>query len=122
VASIESELYGDGGNLTRVMYGSNARHVPAWLYVQQAGPGVASFVGASRVAGGANPLLYGTARTHVFVVGEIIVRPHVAIATDAYRGHGLGGLATSSNDIGEMLRHGELIVGTQQMLDRIRDH
>jgi hypothetical protein len=111
------ELY--GGDMAQVMYGRNARHVPAWCYLQNQGPGYVSFVGASRM-GAPHPLRYGSEREHVFAVGEIIFRPHVAIATDALRGTGLAGLATGSHDTDEMLANGELIIGTEQMLEQIK--
>jgi hypothetical protein len=122
--SAERELlYGDA-DMARVMYGDNARRVPAWLYVQDQGTdskgAYVSFVGASRVADGPHPLRYSSGRTHLFVVGEIMVRPHLAVATDALRGHGLSGLATAGHDIGEMLSDGELIIGTEDMLRSMR--
>lgn len=108
-------IYGDT-DMARVMYGENARHVPCWLYTQ--GPGsVISFVGASRT-GGPNPLAYSQRATQ-FIVGEIIVRPHLVIATDALRGMGLGGLATDSHDIGRMLSDGERVIGSEATLGRI---
>jgi hypothetical protein len=126
-------LYGDT-DMTRVMYGENARHAPAWLYTQ--GPGeVVQFVGASAVQGAChwdcaqshghrdNPLVYGANRWPIqFIVGEIIVRPHLVIGTDSreFVGMGLGGLATAGHDMGEMLAHGELIAGSEATLARIR--
>lgn len=92
---------------TRVMYGERARHVPAWLYVQDVGAGVVSFAGASRVDSKAHPLRYGSERTHQFIVGELIVRPHQVIATDALRGTGLEGLVRGAHDIDAMLEIGE---------------
>ena len=108
-------------DMAKVMYGENARHIPAWMYVQEQGPGVVGLIGASRTAEGTpHPLLYGTNRTHVFVVGEIIVRPHIAIATDALTGMGAGGLYLGSHEFGDMLGDGELIVGSDATLNRIR--
>ncbi len=116
--SIEGELYGD--HAVRLFWGPDARHVPAWMYVQRQGVGTVSFVGASRVDV-PHPLWYGrTLWQHGFMVGELIVRPRVLIGTDALRGMGLGGLATHGHDLDEMLEDGELIVGTPEMLDRLR--
>ncbi|GGM52846.1 hypothetical protein ACFFX1_55310 [Dactylosporangium sucinum] len=100
------------GNLdmAQVMFGENARHVPAWLYVQHQGDDMVSFVGASRVAGH-HPLRYGSDRTHQFILGEIIVRPHLIVSTDALRGYGLSGLATSDHNPSEMLAAGEILLG-----------
>jgi hypothetical protein len=106
--------------MTRVLYGVDALHVPAWFYVQNQGPGLVSFVGASAVMP-SHPLRYGTQFEHVFIVGEVVVRPHIAIGTDALTGTGLGGLATSDHDIEHMLSNGRLIAGSQEMLDRLRE-
>lgn len=104
-----ADLYG-GIEPVRIMFGQNARHVPAWLYVQHQGDGMVSFVGASNV-GDPHPLRYGSDRTHQFIVGEVIVRPHLVVATDTLRGLGLPGLATHDHDIAAMLRDGERLIG-----------
>jgi hypothetical protein len=93
------------------LLGQHARHVPAWLYVQRQDTGIVSFVGASRTDSPVHPLRYGSDRTHQFIIGEIIVRPHLVIATDILRGDGLGALATADHDITQMLRNGEPIIG-----------
>lgn len=102
-------LYGDL-DMTAVLCGEHARHAPAWMYVQDAGPGVVSFVGASRVQGGQpHPLRYGSPRTHLFVVGELVVRPRLVVATDTLRGMGLAMLATHDHDVQAMLADGEIL-------------
>ena len=114
-------LYGDT-DMARVMYGENARHVPAWAYVQRHGPSVVGLVGASAVADGTpHPLLYGSGWQHVFVVGEVVVRPHVAIGTNALTGHGAGSLYLGPHDFGEMLADGKLLVGSEASLRRVRE-
>lgn len=110
------DLYG-GEDMARVLYGKNAHHVPAWVYVQRQADNVVGLVGASRVPQGtAHPLLYGSSRQHVFIVGEVIVRPHLAVATDALRGYGAGSLYISGHDVGEMLDQGEMVVGSEEKL------
>lgn len=105
-------LYGDV-DMTRVLFGVNARQVPAWLYVQDQADGMVSFVGASKVEPGQpHPLRYGPERTHQFVVGELIVRPQLVVATDALRGMGLSGLIQQGYpDFDAMLRRGETVIG-----------
>lgn len=88
------------------------RHVPAWMYVQDAGPGLVSFVGASRVPSQpeVHPLRYGSERTHQLIVGEFVLRPHYALATDALIGTGLGGIAGRGfHDLESLLGNGELL-------------
>jgi len=106
-------LYGDL-DVAQIMFGANARHVPAWMYVQDAGAGTVSLVGASRVAQPAHPLRYDSGRCHQFVIAELIVRPHLVVATDALRGSGLAGLATGGHDIGAMLTNGETVIETPE--------
>lgn len=114
-----SGLY-DGVDMDRVLYGEKARRVPAWMYVQQQdNNGMVSFVGASNVDG-LNPLRFGSERTHQFVLGEIIVRPRLVIATDSLRGMGLSALATGDHDFARMLADGEAIIGAPERARRTR--
>ncbi|MFI6112913.1 hypothetical protein [Kitasatospora sp. NPDC051164] len=98
--------------LAGLMLDPHARHVPSWMYVQDSGPGLVTFVGSSRISGtgDAHPLRYGSRRVHQLIVGEIVVRPHYAVGTDALRGQGLGGLATSSHDFRAFLERGEVVL------------
>lgn len=127
-----TSLYGDV-DMTRVMYGQNARHVPAWMYVQDQGPGTVGLVGASRIPGGQeqeHPLAYGGGYyalgsstpywAHHFIVGEVIVRPHLVIATNALKGDGAGSLYLGDHDFGRMLSDGQVVVGSDATLNRIR--
>ncbi|MEU6406148.1 hypothetical protein [Streptomyces sp. NPDC046985] len=98
--------------LAGLMLDPHARHVPSWMYVQDSGPGLVTFVGSSRIpgTGDAHPLRYGSRRIHQLIVGEILVRPHYAVGTDALLGHGLGGLATNGHDFRAVLEHGEIVL------------
>lgn len=107
-----SDLYG-GVDMTAVMFGQHARQVPAWMYVQNQGDGVVSFVGSSRVPDGPHPLRYGSDRTHQFIVGEIIVRPHLIVATDSLRGDGLSSLVTGAHDLDAMRANGETLLAVR---------
>ncbi len=100
----------DGVDMTAVLFGANARHVPAWLYVVDQGPGLVTFVGSSRVEDAAHPLRYGSIRSHQLIVGEVVVRPHEVIATDTVRGYGLSGLVTDMRPVNELLEDGEYVV------------
>lgn len=104
----------DGVDMAQVMYGQNARHVPAFLYVQNQGDGVVSFVGGSALpAGSVHPLRYGSDRIHQLIIGEVVVRPHVVVATDTLGGHGLDGLILGHHNLGQMLARGEMLIGTE---------
>jgi hypothetical protein len=100
----------EGDAYARLIFGQYARHVPGWLYVQE-GPDerTVSFVGSSRVSDGPHPLRYGSRRTHQLAIGEVIVRPHLVVASDIARGAGLAGLVTGEfHD--PMIRSGEVLV------------
>jgi len=121
------------------LLGSGAIRVPAWCYVQDQGRDpkrgpIVSFIGASAFAGpdGDHPLVFGKGHyegygeperpgryTHYLLNGEIIFRPGVVIGTNALRGYGLGSLVLGHESTEAMLADGELIRGTQEMLDRI---
>lgn len=76
----------------QAVFGEHAVHVPAWVVVQDAGPGLVSFIGASRVES-PHPLRYGSDTVHQLIVGEVIVRPHTVTASNAGIGQGLENLA-----------------------------
>jgi hypothetical protein len=48
------------------------------------------------------------------MVGEIVVRPHMLLGTDALIGEGLGNLV-SGHDIAKMLERGEAIIGDRDV-------
>lgn len=98
----------DADIYTQAMFGSHARHVPVWMWVQGDSDAVI-IAGGSRGNGHAHPLRYGSDATHQFILGELIVRPHLVFETDHYRGSGVSGLLTSGTDIEEIVRHGNLI-------------
>jgi hypothetical protein len=87
----------------QMMFGIHARQVPAWMFVQRSGDGV-SFVGASA----SSALTWESTQTHQLVLGDVVVRPHFAVASDVFRGRGLQGLATA--DHGEFLSAADMSV------------
>jgi hypothetical protein len=113
--------------MARVMYGQNARQVPCWMYVQHQGASdgtdTVGIIGASRVPvapGAVHPLRYGTDWAHHFIVGEIIVRPHIVIGSNALQGYGAGNLYLGEHEFGAMLADGELVTGSPDVLRRVR--
>lgn len=82
--------------MTKIMYGQHAVHVPAWFYVQGGSKQQDTVVimGASKVEPD-NPLRFGSTMIHQFVLGEIIVRPHLVVETDRLKGTGAASLLTS---------------------------
>ena len=127
-------MSGDGGAAARLFFGDQAVHVPAWFYVQDQGPGVVGLVGSSKTAGD-NPLRFGAPHyddsrgyagqgpgywSHHLVVGELVVRPHLIIGTNAVQGQGISGLYTAGHDLDAMLADGELVYDTAGTLARLR--
>ncbi len=77
----------------KLMYGEWSRRVPAWMYVQDSGEGHRTFVGATA----STELSYSQPHVHQLIMGEIIVRPHFAVSSNAFRGYGLTGLAMANH-------------------------
>ena len=77
-----------------------------WMVVQNAGPGLVSFIGASKSI----DMRYGSDMTHQLIVGELIVRPHYVISSNHFRGYGLAGMLTSACDLGEWIHNGGQIL------------
>lgn len=96
---------GDAEAMAQALFGRFARHVPMWMVVQSAGAAGVTFVGASHDA----RLRYGSTMTHQLILGEFIVRPHVAIESDRYQGLGLSGFLRHCADLEEWLANGELL-------------
>lgn len=132
----------DAPDMVTAILGQNAVRVPAWCFVQDAGrdpqrgPTV-SFIGASAFTGpdGDHPLMFGRGHyesngwgreaekpgrfTHYLLNGEVIFRPSLVVGTNALRGSGLGHLVLGTWTLDELMAQGELIRGTQEMLDSI---
>jgi hypothetical protein len=120
--SVAGELYGgDDQAVLQALLGENARQGTGWLYVQEQGDGLVSFVGAAREQPARpHPLRYGSDRTHQFVLGQVILRPSLVIATDTLRGRGLSGLTTGPHDLKGMLADGEILIATDPVLRKLR--
>lgn len=81
---------------TKVMFGENAVHCGFNMIVQDAGDGKIIVVAQSTSPrkGKQHPLQFGSKRTHVLCMGDIVVRPHMVFGSDAFRGSGLSHLIT----------------------------
>jgi len=97
-------LYG-GLDMTKVMFGENAKQAGGWVVLQNQGDEGIMFAGATRDPN----FFYGTL-THTLVVGEILIRPKCAINSDDFRGFGIGGFWTGMPTPEEWIRNGKIIV------------
>lgn len=96
---------GDEEAMMHALFGRFARRVPMWMVVQETGNVGVTFVGASRDL----RLRFGSTMTHQLILGEMIVRPHVAIESDRYQGLGLSGFLTQCADLEEWFANGRLL-------------
>ncbi len=89
--SAASALFGDV-DMTKVMWGERARHVPLNLIVQRVDNTTGKVTGVFQTDAGL-PLMYDSKRTHVLILGDAVIRPRLAMGSDAFVGWGIAGLA-----------------------------
>ncbi len=89
--------------LTAIL-GTDGKRMRAWMKVWKSGSGCA-FVGASKDSS----FMCNAEETHVLLIGDLIVLPDLAIASNHLRGYGAAGLLTDDgNDL--WLENGRVIV------------
>jgi hypothetical protein len=88
---------------TQALFGVHARRVPIQLAVQQAGEHTVSAILISR-----SDLTFGSKLTHQLILGDAIIRPHVVLESDAFKGHGLSGLAMTPLD--DWVEQGQILI------------
>lgn len=95
----------------RAMFGQNAVQVPINFIMQDNDdPDIVSGVFQLKHPLGRN-LRFGSKKTHVLALGDMVFRPHLVVETDAFRGHGITGLYTSGfADIDTWVRQGTILV------------
>lgn len=97
----------------RAMFGAHAIQIPFNLIVQGdpiKHPDTASGVFQLRHPL-AKQLYFGSTKCHQLILGEIVLRPHLVIESDAFAGHGIGGLYTSAfDDIDTWIREGNVLL------------
>ena len=102
----------DFGLSMKQLLGKRAEHVPMHGIIQRGyADGVVLCVFASKLPP-VNPLEFGASETHLFVHGDMIVRPHTVFASNHCRDMGIEGLITSSSfcDLDEWKEHGRQIL------------
>jgi hypothetical protein len=90
----------------RMMFGCHAVRVPIQMAVQQASEHTLVTVTLTRAMPG--DLRFGSDKAHQLVLGDAVIRPHVVLETDAFKGHGLGGLAMEP--VEEWVRQGNVLL------------
>ena len=101
-------------DMTKVIFGINAIRVPAWMVLQDTG-GITSFIGATRT-----PIkdFWGLQAIHKLIVGELIIRPHIAVSSNECAGTGLEGFLHDPWMDDAWLR-GVQMVGTKEKLLKV---
>jgi len=97
-------------DMTKVMFGINAVHVPMWMVVQNQREAGTMFAGASRSL----QLMYGADKTHTLILGEAIIRPHIVVASNDFQGHGIGNFWTILPTPEQWLANGDILVATER--------
>lgn len=87
-----SSLFGDL-DIAKIMFGQNAFHIPFNMIVQQVGDGDKA-AGIFQTESG-KPLYFGSVKSHVMILADVVVRPQLVLATDEMAGHGIGGIYSS---------------------------
>ena len=91
--------------MTRAMFGQYAVRVPMWMVVQDCAGGKVSFIGATQD----QRLRYGATEIHQLILGELIVRPHIIVASNKYAGTGMSGLLKQNHTLEEWLADGRVV-------------
>lgn len=107
--------------MTRALYGCHAVHVGMNLIMQNQGDGTVIIVAQSRIPeAGAHPLLFGSQRTHVLCLGDIVVRPHLVCASDSFRGEGLSNLIRTGFVSTDKWLQGDVILDNLPRLNELK--
>ncbi len=78
---------------TKAMFGQHAIHIPVNIIVQDMSSQGDGNITAVLQSSAGRPLMFGGKMTHQLIMGDMVLRPHLVVESDAFRGHGLSGLA-----------------------------
>ncbi len=77
----------------RMMFGSNAVFCGFNYIVQEVEDGKVLIVAQSTSRTAAHPLRFGSKRTHVMAMGDVVFRPHIVLGSDKLQGRGMTSIA-----------------------------
>ena len=117
-------MFNDGVDYNKVMFGENAVHCGFNMIVQDTGDGKIIVVAQSTSPRkGQHPLQFGSKRTHVMCMGDIVVRPHMVFGSDAFRGVGLSNLIRNAFTSPEQwIDEGDIVLDNVSRLDEMKKH
>lgn len=106
----------EGMDMAKVMMGQNAFHIAMNLIIQTYGNDTAAGVFQTKQG---KPLYAGSERSHILMLGDMIYRPRVIVASDAFQGTGIGGLFTSGfTEMDKWIETGDLILVPDELKPR----
>lgn len=102
----------------KMLFGDQAVRTGFNMIVQDAGDGRILVVGQSS-GNGSHPLQFGSKRTHVLAMGDMVFRPRLVFGSDEFRGVGLNGLAKRAFlDTDSWITRGDTIIDNESKLHR----
>jgi hypothetical protein len=106
-----ASLYG-GVDIAKLMMGNRAFQIPLNIIAQRmsADPKDGTVVGVFQTSNGL-PLVHNSDLTHVLMLGDVIVRPHVMVGCNAFQGRGMNSLLMSGfADMDTWITDGTILV------------
>lgn len=98
----------EGLDINKVMYGQNAFQIPINMISQEVEGEKVTGVFQTSIG---LPLRFNSQRTHILILGDLVFRPRLVIASDHLRGSGFAGLAKDGfADMDGWLQHGDIIL------------
>jgi len=95
-------------NYAKVLMGEHALSLPFNFVRQKADEQRGLILGQET----GRALAFGSDMTHVFVMGDMVFRPHLAIESNHCKGMGAAAIITSSSfcDVDEWIRNGNILL------------
>jgi hypothetical protein len=95
----------DTDAFTKAMFGQHARQIAFNVVIQDGEDGKGTIIGNTMFG---REMRFGAKGTHVLLLCDAIIRPHLVIGSNHLRGVGSAGILTSSALTGteEWIRHG----------------
>jgi hypothetical protein len=99
-----------GFDTTRLLYGQNAFHIPVDFISQRVDSDSGKVWGVFQTSMGL-PLMGGSDKTHVLMLGDMFYRPRVIVGSSHLEGTGIAGIAKSGfMDVDAWLDHGDIVL------------
>lgn len=104
--------------ITQAMFGSHAVQCGINLIIQDGEDGQAIMVAQSKMKG-PHPLRFGSKRTHILLLGDMVFRPHLVLGTDSFRGVGLNNLLKNGFSPSNEWTQGDIVLDSIGMFNEL---